>query len=118
MATVVMSDAELAACVARTDHFVAALRELIAATRFDPDVRDCNAHRRALERIGATFDAVDYVTLTNLATIDLATRGMVLSMLRVKLLCLGAAPELDYPDAATFFDELYRPAFDLVKRRY
>ena len=108
-------DAELAARVARTDRFAAELRELIAASRFD--VRDSVAHRRAIERIGASLEDVDYVVLANLATVDLATRGLVLATLRVKLLCLGAAPELDYPDAATFLNELHRPAFALMKIR-
>jgi hypothetical protein len=113
-----MSDAELAASVARTDRFVTELRELIAATRFDPIVRDSVVHRRILERIGASLDAVDYGVLANLATVNVATRGLILATLLVKLLCAGAAPELDYADAASFLDEIHRPVFDLVKKRH
>jgi hypothetical protein len=114
----VTSDAELAVYAARTDRFVAELHELIAATRFDPVVRDSVVHRRVLERISASLDAVDYGVLTNLATVNVVTRGLILATVRVKLLCAGAAPELDYADAASFLEEFHRPVFDLVKRRH
>ena len=74
--------------------------------------------RRVLERISASLDAVDYVVLANLATVNMVTRGLILATVRVKLLCGGAAPELDYADAASFLEEFHRPVFDLVKRRH
>jgi hypothetical protein len=112
-----MTDAEVAAQVERTDAFIVALRELIAATTTDPASPCADHHRRGLARIAATFDQVDYVVFANLANINAAMRGGLLELLEVQLMCVGAGPTLDYPNAAAFLAELHRPLTDMVRKR-
>jgi hypothetical protein len=82
---------------------------LIASTVVD-SASPCEAAcRRGLERIGATVDAVDYVTFCNLANLNEAMRGILLDVLKVQLMCVGQGPTLDYGDATAFLDFIYRP---------
>jgi hypothetical protein len=39
-------------------------------------------------------------------------------VLKVKLMCVGQGPKLDYADASAFLAELHQPLFDLWKKRH
>ena len=78
-----MTDSEAADQIARTDRFTADFREMIAATVVDPASTCADEQRRGLERIAATVDQVDNVLLANLANLNAAMRGGVLSMIEV-----------------------------------
>ena len=95
-----MTDEEVRRQVERTDAFIAAFRELIASTVVDPASPCEAACHRGLERIGATVDAVDYVTYANLANINAALRGGLLSLIELQLMCVGGGPTFDFQDAA------------------
>ncbi len=112
-----MTAAEVAAQVERTDRFIAELRELIAATTTNSASPCAGDHRRGLQRIAETLDAVDYVTFANLANVNRAMRGGLLELLEVQLMCVGAGPTLDYPNATAFLAELHRPLIDIVRKR-
>jgi len=75
-----MTDEEVRQQVERTDAFIAAFRELIASTIVDPASPCEAACHRGLERISATVDAVDYVTFANLANMNEAMRGGLMSL--------------------------------------
>ena len=111
-----MTDAEAREQVARTDRFIAALREMIASTIVPAASRCANEQRRGLQRIAQTLDAVDYTTLSNLANLDAAMGGAVLSLCEVRLMAVGAGPTLDYPDAVTFLAE-FQPMIDMALKR-
>ncbi len=111
-----MTNAELRDQVERTDRFIADFRELIASTTVDPASPCEAACRRGLERIATTVDAVDYGLYANLANINEAMRGGLLSAIEVQLMCVGAGPTLDYTDATAFL-AMYQPAIDLGLRR-
>jgi hypothetical protein len=111
-----MTDAELRQRVKRTDRFIEQLRDAIDATAVDPESLCVDEHRRGLERISATLDAVPYVTMCNLATINEVMRGGLLSVLEVHLMCVGAGPTLDYADATAFL-AAFQPAIDMVLAR-
>ena len=72
MTDVEMADAEVATQIARADCFIEQLREAVATTVVDPASLCVNDHRRGLERIAATLDAVPYVTMCNLANLNAA----------------------------------------------
>jgi hypothetical protein len=44
--------------------------------------------------------------------------GDALDVLKVKLMCVGQGPKLDYADASAFLAELHQPLFDLWKKRH
>jgi hypothetical protein len=71
---------------------------------------------RALERIAATVDAVDYITYANLANLNAALRGGLLDLIELQLKCVGAGPTLDFEDAAEFLAR-FRPVIDAALRR-
>jgi len=107
-----MTDAEARKYVERTDAFIAAFRQLVNDVALEP-VSSCEEeHRCALARIAATVDAVDYVTFVNLATLNEAMKGALLSVFRVYLLCVGCGPTLDFADAQALLAEL-QPAIDI-----
>jgi hypothetical protein len=111
-----MSDEEARQQVQRTDAFIAAFRELIASTVVDP-ASPCDAARhRGLERIAATVDAVDYITYANLANINEVMRGELMSVMEVRLMCVGGGPTLDFQDAAAFLAG-FQPAIDAALKR-
>ena len=97
-----MTDAEVAAQVERAGRFIAELRELIAATTTNSASLCADDHRRGLQRIAETLDAVPFVTCCSLANVNAAMRGMLLEMIEVHLMCLGAGPTLDCPNATAF----------------
>jgi hypothetical protein len=97
-----MTDEEARQQVERTEAFIAAFRALIASTVVDPASPCEAACRRGLERIAATVDAVDYVTYANLANINEAMRGGLMSVMEVRLMCVGGGPTLDFQDASAF----------------
>ena len=97
MMTGEMTDAEVADQIERADRFIADFREMIAATVVDPASACADYRRRGLRRIADTLDAVPYVTMCNLANLDAALRGGLLSMIEVQLMCVGAAPTLEMP---------------------
>jgi hypothetical protein len=111
-----ISDEEARQQVERTDTFIAAFRELIASTVVDPASPCQAACRRGLERIGATVDAVDYVTFCNLANLNAAMRGELMSVIEVRLMCVGAGPTLDLADASAFLAEFSR-MIDLARKK-
>ena len=112
-----MTDADIRQQVERTDRFIAELRELIATTTTDSASPCADDHRRGLQRIAETLDAVDYVTFANLANVNRAMRGGLLELLEVQLMCVGAGPTLDWPNATAFLAELHRPLIDMVRKR-
>ena len=112
-----MTDAEARQQVERTDAFIAEFRQLVAATAVDP-ASPCAAEARGgLERIAATVDAVDYVFYANLSNLNAAMRGALLSLIEVKLMCVGGGPTLDFADAAAFLAE-FNKLIDVVRKRY
>ncbi len=82
-----MTDEEARQQIERTDAFIADFRELIASTAAAVDpASPCEAAcRRRLDRISATVDAVGDVTFGNLANVDAALRGGLLSLIEVRL---------------------------------
>jgi hypothetical protein len=111
-----MSDEEARQQVERTDNFIAAFRELIASTVVDPASPCEAASYRGLERIGATVDAVDYITYANLANINEVMRGGLMSVREVRLMRVGGGPTLDFQDATAFLAG-FQPAIDAALRR-
>ena len=112
-----MTDAEVRQQVERTDRFIAEFRTMVASTAVDP-ASSCAAEARSgLERIAATVDGVDYILYANLANIDTAMRGELMSLIEVKLMCVGAGPTLDFADAAAFLAE-FNKLIDVVRKRY
>jgi hypothetical protein len=112
-----MIDAKVREQVARTDAFIAEVRELIATTTIDPASLCADQHRGGIRRIANTLDAVDYVVLANLANINTAMRGGLLDVIEVYLLAVGGGPTLDFPDATAFFAQ-FQPMIDVGLRRY
>jgi hypothetical protein len=102
--------------VERTDLFIKQLRDAIDAVAVDPESLCADDQRRGLQRIGATLDAVPYVTMSNLANINVAMRGALLSVFEVHLMCVGAGPTLDYADARAFL-AAFQPAIEKVLAR-
>ena len=111
-----MTDAEVADQIERADRFIADFREMIAATVVDPASLCADDHRRGLERIAATVDAVPFVMMCNLANLDTAMRGGLLDLIEVSLMCVGAGPTLDFEDAAAFL-AAFRPMIDMARAR-
>ena len=97
-----MTDAEVAAQIERTDRFIADVRQMVAATEVDPRSPCADDHRHGLQRIAGTLDAVPFVTMCNLANLDVALRGGLLDLIELRLTCVGAGPTLDYADASAF----------------
>ena len=95
---------------------VPAEAEMIASTVVDLTSPCEAACHRGLERIGATVDAVDYVTFANLANLNTALRGGLLDLIEVQLKCVGGGPTLDFQDAADFLAG-FQPAIDAALRR-
>jgi hypothetical protein len=116
-----MTDAEVREQIARAEHFIEQLREMIAEAIANP-VSAIDQHVQCLQRIAATLDAVPFVTMCNLANLDAAWRnrlhGMTfLSVIEVKLMCVGGGPTLDYADATAFLAEFERMIERVRKRR-
>jgi hypothetical protein len=112
-----MTDAQVAAQIARADRFREEVRELIAATTTDSASPCADYHRSGLRRIADTLDVVPYVTFANLSNINTALRGMLLELIEVHLLAVGGGPTLDHVDAAAFFAQ-FQPLIDVGLRRY
>ena len=100
----------------RTNRFIADFCELIAATIVDPDRACTDEQRRGLQRIAATVDQVPYVLMGNLANLDAAMGGGVLSMIEVQLMAVDGGPTLDYADAAEFLAGFKRVVEEVRKR--
>ena len=111
-----MTDAEARQQLERTDAFIAEFRELISATVVDPASSCADHQRRGLERIATTVDAVDYITYANLANLNAAMRGALLSLIEVRLMCVGAGPTLDFADAEGFL-AAFQPLIDMALKR-
>jgi len=75
----------------------------------DPESLCADDHPAGLQRISATLDAVPYVTMSNLANLNVAMRGARLSVLEVHLMCVGAGPTMDYANATAFL-AAFQPA--------
>jgi hypothetical protein len=116
MMTDEMTDDEVRQQVERADRFIAEFRKMIAETVVDPASACADEHRRGLRRIAATLDAVPFVTFCNLANLDTALRGGLLSVIEVQLMCVGAGPTLDYADAAAFLAG-FETMIERVRRR-
>jgi len=111
-----MTAAELRQRVERTERFIEQLRDAIETTVVDPESLCADDRRAGLQRISATLDAVPYVTMCNLATINEAMRGGRLSVLKVHLMAVGGGPTLDFADATAFL-ATFQPAIDMALRR-
>jgi len=116
MMTGEMTDSEAREQVERADHFREALRDAIHATPVDPASLCADQHRRGLERIAGTLDAVDCVMMCNLANINTAMRGWLLELVEVRLMCVGGGPTLDFADATAFL-AAFQPMIDMARRR-
>src|SRR5262249_41764226 len=93
-------DAEAHEYVVRTDAFIDDIFELLTNTQpVNPNAGS------SWWRIAKTIDAVDYIDLCNLATLNEVMKGALLDAIEVKLMCIGAGPTLDYADAPAFFAE-------------
>ena len=112
-----MTDEEARQQVKRTDAFIAEFRQLIAATVVDPASTCAAEARSGLERIASTLDGVDYVFYSNLANINTAMRGGLMSLIEVKLMCVGGGPTLDFADATAFLAE-FNKLIAAVRKRY
>ena len=117
MMTAEMTDAEVRQQIDRADRFIAAFRELIAATVVDPASPCADYQRRGLQRIAGTVDQVPFVTMCNLSNLDTALRGELLGLVEVKLLAVGGGPTLDYESAADFLAGFETMIEKLRKRR-
>ena len=71
----------------------------------------------ALSGLPPTLDGVDYVFYANLANINTAMRGGLLSLIELKLMCVGAGPTLDFADATAFL-AAFNKLIDVVRKRY
>jgi hypothetical protein len=87
MTDVEMTDAEVRQQVERADRSIAEFREMVAGTAVDPATACADYHRRGLERIAATLNAVPFVTMCNLANINAAMRGGLMDLIGVRLMC-------------------------------
>ena len=116
MTDVEMTDAEAADQIGCADRFIEQLRDAITATVVDPASACADEQRRGLERIAATLEAVPFATMCNLANLDAALRGGLLSMIEVQLMCVGAGPTLDFADAAAFL-ATFETMIEKVRKR-
>ncbi len=82
----------------------------------EPRSACADEHRRRLERIARTLDAVPFVTMCNLANLDAAMRGGLLDLIEVRLMCVGGGPKLDY-ESATAFLAAVEPVIEQARRR-
>jgi len=73
-------------------------------------------HRRGIQRIAATVDAVPFLTWCNLSSPDAALRGGVIDLIEVRLMCVGAGPTLDYESAVAFL-AAFEPVIEQARRR-
>ena len=110
-----MTDAELRRRVECTDRFIEQQRDAIDTAVVDPESLCADDMRAGLQRLSA-LDAVPYVTMCNLATINEAMRGGRLSVLKVHLMAVGGGPTLDFADATAFL-ATFQPAIDMALRR-
>jgi hypothetical protein len=115
-----MTDDEVAAQIARTEHFIELLREMIAEAIANP-VSAIEQHVQCLQRIAATLDAVPFVTMCNLSNLDAARRsrfhGMTfLSVIEVHLMTVGGGPTLDHADATAFL-AAFQPMIEMARKR-
>ena len=62
-------------------------------------------------------DQVDYIVFVNLANIDAALRGGLLSLIEVQLMCVGGGPTLAFADAVEFLAVFERMVMKLRKLR-
>ena len=60
--------------------------------------------------------AVDYITYANLANINTVMRGGLMSLIEVKLMCVGGGPTLDFADASAFL-AAFEPMIDMALKR-
>jgi hypothetical protein len=74
------------------------------------------SQRRGLQRIADTLDAVPFVTICNLASLNAAMRGGLLDLIEAQLMCVGGGPTLDYADAAAFLAR-FETVIEMVRRR-
>ena len=76
-----------------------------------------------LSRLGAALSGLpprwtgSIVFYANLANINTAMRGGLLSLIEVKLMCVGAGPTLDFADATAFLAK-FNKLIDVVRKRY
>jgi hypothetical protein len=114
--TVEMTDDAVRQQVERTDRFIAAFREMVAATAVDPASLCADDQRRGLQRIAATVDQVPYVVYANLANLNAAMRGGVLDVIEVHLMAVGGGPTLDFADATAFLAG-FQPMINMARAR-
>jgi hypothetical protein len=70
---------------------------------------------RVLSAIVESYDAVDDITLHNLAVIDTAMRGALVDLIRVRLVEVGAG-SFNYDGAPAFLAE-FAPMVDAVRQQ-
>ena len=107
-----MTDDEVRQQIERADRFREALRDAIQATAVDPASLCADDQRHGLRRIADTLDAAPFVTFCN----NTAMRGGFMSVIEVRLMCVGAGPTLDFADAAAFLAG-FKPMIDVVLAR-
>ena len=108
-----MTDAEVADQIERTNRFIADFRELVAATAVDPASPCADETRAGFERIAATLDAVPYVTSLQSGEHRRGDARRLAGRDRGQLMCVGGGPTLDYADAAAFL-AAYQPVINMA----
>ena len=111
-----ITDPQVAAHVARTDRFIDDVRELIEATTPNPRSPCADVQHRTLQRIADTLDAVPYVTMCNMATVNAAMGGVLMEIIELRLMYVGCGPKLDFASAEAFLDA-FQPVIDKALRR-
>jgi hypothetical protein len=112
-----MTDAEVREQVERAERFIEQLRDAISATVVDPASLCADYQRRGLERIASTLDAVPFVMWCNLANLDVAMGGGIMSVIEVQLRAVGGGPTLDFADAAAFLAPFERVIAQVRRQR-
>lgn len=111
-----MTDIEVRDQIARAGAFAERLRDAIAAMRIDPASLCADAQRRTLRRITDTLDQIEFITLCNMSNLDLATNGILMSLIEIKLMACGTGRDMDFADAASFL-RTFQPVVDMVLKR-
>jgi hypothetical protein len=103
--------------ISKIDDFRETLRAAIVEVMGESEgsVYQAKSHA-ALTRIAETLDDVPDVTLFNIATLNEASRGTVMSLMKISLLASGMGPTLDHADAVAFLAD-FNPLIDCVRRR-
>jgi hypothetical protein len=116
MTNIQHDDDRIPEMIAKIDEFRETLRAAIVEVMGESEgsVYQAKSHA-ALTRIAETLDDVPDVTLFNIATLNEASRGSIMSLVKIHLLASGLGPTLDHENAVAFLAE-FQPVIDRVRR--